>query len=158
MEYMCELSGKTEDEIFADLKGVIFLNPMYGYGNSTEAKYLMADAYLSGNVREKLAWAKKSAQLSPEEYAINVEALQKVQPKDLTASEISVRLGATWLPSEIVQQFVYEFLDTPKYSQWNIKSTFQSTRENGISRANPTTGGMSRRTAPTAQAVSMRIR
>ena len=124
MEYMCELSGKTEDEIFADLKGVIFLNPMYGYGNSTEAKYLMADAYLSGNVREKLAWAKKSAQLSPEEYAINVEALQKVQPKDLTASEISVRLGATWLPSEIVQQFVYEFLDTPKYSQWNIKIHF----------------------------------
>lgn len=124
MEYMCQLSGKTEEEIFADLKGVIFLNPMYGYGNSTEAKYLMADEYLSGNVREKLAWAKKSAQLSPEEYAINVEALQKVQPKDLTASEISVRLGATWLPPEIVQQFVYEFLDTPKYSQWNIKIHF----------------------------------
>ena len=124
MEYMCQLSGKTEEEIFADLKGVIFLNPMYGYGNSTEAKYLMADEYLSGNVREKLAWAKKSAQLSPEEYSINVEALQKVQPKDLTASEISVRLGATWLPTEIVQQFVYEFLDTPKYSQWNIKIHF----------------------------------
>lgn len=124
MEYMCELSGKTEEEISADLKGVIFLNPMYGYGNSTEAKYLMADEYLSGNVREKLAWAKKSAQLSPEEYAINVEALQKVQPKDLTASEISVRLGATWLPPEIVQQFVYEFLGTPKYSQWNIKIHF----------------------------------
>ena len=124
MEYMCQLSGKTEEEIFTDLKGVIFLNPLYGYGNSTEAKYLMADEYLSGNVREKLAWAKKSAQLSPEEYAINVEALQKVQPKDLTASEISVRLGATWLPPEIVQQFVYEFLDTPKYSQWNIKIHF----------------------------------
>lgn len=124
MEYMCQLSGKTEEEIFADLKGVIFLNPLYGYGNSTEAKYLMADEYLSGNVREKLAWAKKSAQLSPEEYSINVEALQKVQPKDLTASEISVRLGATWLPLEIVQQFVYEFLDTPKYSQWNIKIHF----------------------------------
>lgn len=124
MEYMCELSGKTEEEIFADLKGVIFLNPMYGYGNSTEAKYLMADEYLSGNVREKLAWAKKSAQLSPEEYSINVEALQKVQPKDLTASEISVRLGATWLPPEIVEQFVFEFLGTPRYAQWNIKIHF----------------------------------
>ena len=124
MEYMCGLSGKTEEEIFADLKGVIFLNPMYGYGNSTEAKYLMADEYLSGNVREKLAWAKKSAQLSPEEYSINVEALQKVQPKDLTASEISVRLGATWLPPEIVEQFVFEFLGTPRYAQWNIKIHF----------------------------------
>ena len=124
MEYMCQLSGKTEEEIFDDLKGVIFLNPMYGYGNSTEAKYLMADEYLSGNVREKLAWAKKSAQLSPEEYSINVEALQKVQPKDLTASEISVRLGATWLPPEIVEQFVFEFLGTPRYAQWNIKIHF----------------------------------
>ena len=124
MEYMCKLSGKTEEEIFADLKGVIFLNPMYGYGNSTEAKYLMADEYLSGNVREKLVWAKKSAQLSPEEYSINVEALQKVQPKDLTASEISVRLGATWLPPEIVEQFVFEFLGTPRYAQWNIKIHF----------------------------------
>ena len=124
MEYMCQLSGKTEEEIFADLKGVIFLNPMYRYGNSTEAKYLMADEYLSGNVREKLAWAKKSAQLSPEDYSINVEALQKVQPKDLTASEISVRLGATWLPPEIVEQFVFEFLGTPRYAQWNIKIHF----------------------------------
>nr|WP_238721830.1 DEAD/DEAH box helicase family protein [Diplocloster agilis] len=124
MEYMCQLSGKTEAEIYEDLKGVIFLNPMYGYGNSTEAKYLMADEYLSGNVREKLAWAKKSAQLSPEEYSINVEALQKVQPKDLTASEISVRLGATWLPPEIVEQFVFEFLGTPRYAQWNIKIHF----------------------------------
>ena len=124
MEYMCQLSGKTEEEIFADLKGVIFLNPMYGYGNSSEAKYLMADEYLSGNVREKLAWAKKSAQLSPEDYSINVESLQKVQPKDLTASEISVRLGATWLPPEIVEQFVFEFLGTPRYAQWNIKIHF----------------------------------
>lgn len=126
MEYMCQLSGKTEEEIFADLKGVIFLNPMYGYGNSTEAKYLMADEYLSGNVREKLAWAKKSAQLSPEEYSINVEALQKVQPKDLTASEISVRLGATWLPPEIVEQFIFEFLDTPNYAKWYIKLHFSA--------------------------------
>ena len=102
---MCELTGKTEEEIFADLKGVIFLNPMYGYGNSTQAKYLMADEYLSGNVREKLVLARKSAELYPEDYTANVEALERVQPKDLTASEIAVRLGATWLPTEIVEQF-----------------------------------------------------
>ena len=63
MHYMCEQTGKTEEEIIADLKGVIFLKPMYGYGNSTQAKYLMADEYLSGNVREKLALARKSAEL-----------------------------------------------------------------------------------------------
>ena len=124
MEYMCQLSGKSEAEIYEDLKGVIFLNPMYGYGNSTEAKYLMADEYLSGNVREKLAWAKRSAELSPEDYKVHVEALEKVQPKDLTASEISVRLGATWLPPEIVEKFIFEFLGTPRYAQWNIKLHF----------------------------------
>ena len=121
MEYMCSLTGKTEQEIYEELKGVIFLNPMYGYGNSTERKYLMADEYLSGNVREKLAWAKKSAEVYPDDYNINVEALEKVQPKDLTASEIFVQLGTTWLPEEIAQQFMYEFLDTPRYAQWNIK-------------------------------------
>ena len=121
MEYMCSLTGKTEQEIYEELKGVIFLNPMYGYGNSTERKYLMADEYLSGNVREKLAWAKKSAEVYPEDYKINVEALEKVQPKDLTASEIFVQLGTTWLPEEIAQQFMYEFLDTPVYARWNIK-------------------------------------
>lgn len=121
MEYMCSLTGKTEQEIYEELKGVIFLNPMYGYGNSTERKYLMADEYLSGNVREKLSWAKKSAEVYPEDYNINVEALEKVQPKDLTASEIFVQLGTTWLPEEIAQQFMYEFLDTPVYARWNIK-------------------------------------
>lgn len=121
MEYMCSLTGKTEEEIYQELKGIIFLNPMYGYGGSTEQKYLMADEYLSGNVREKLAWAKKSAEVYPEDYKINVEALEKVQPKDLTASEIFVQLGTTWLPEEIAQQFMYEFLDTPRYAQWNIK-------------------------------------
>ena len=121
MEYMCSLTGKTEQEIYGELKGVIFLNPMYGYGGSDEQKYLMADEYLSGNVREKLAWAKKSAEVYPEDYNINVEALEKVQPKDLTASEIFVQLGTTWLPEEIAQQFMYEFLDTPVYARWNIK-------------------------------------
>ena len=121
MEYMSELTGKSEEELFSDLKGVIFLNPLYGYGNVTEQKYLMADEYLSGNVREKLITAQKSAEVYPEDYKINVEALEKVQPKDLTASEISVRLGATWIPPEIFEKFMFEFLDTPRYAQWNIK-------------------------------------
>ena len=124
MEYMQQLSGKSEEELLDDLKGVIFLNPLYGYGNVSEQKYLMADEYLSENVREKLATAKKSAELYPDDYKINVEALEKVQPKDLTASEIAVRLGATWLPPEIIQQFMFEFLDTPRYAQWNIKVHF----------------------------------
>ena len=124
MEYMRELTGKSEEELFADLKGVIFLNPLYGYGNVSEQKYLMADEYLSGNVREKLITAKKSAEVYPDDYKINVEALEKVQPKDLTASEIAVRLGATWLPPEIIQQFMFEFLGTPYYARWNIKVHF----------------------------------
>ena len=121
MAYMCALTGKTEQEIFADLKGVIFLNPLYGYGDNSEPKYLMADEYLSGNVREKLALARKSAELYPEDYTVNVEALEKVQPKDLSASEIFVQLGSTWVPEEIVQQFMFEFLDTPRWAYWNIK-------------------------------------
>ena len=124
MDYMMELSGKSENEIFEDLKGVIFLNPLYEYGNSYEPKYLMADEYLSGNVREKLKIAKNSAELYPEDYKVNVEALQKVQPKDLTASEISVRLGATWLPPDEVQEFIFHLLETPRYAQWNIKVHF----------------------------------
>ena len=124
MDYMMELSGKLENEIFEDLKGVIFLNPLYEYGNSYEPKYLMADEYLSGNVREKLRIAKNSAELYPEDYKVNVEALQKVQPKDLTASEISVRLGATWLPPDDVQEFIFHLLETPRYAQWNIKVHF----------------------------------
>lgn len=124
MDYMMELSGKSENEIFEDLKGVIFLNPLYEYGNSYEPKYLMADEYLSGNVREKLKIAKNSAELYPEDYKVNVEALQKVQPKDLTASEISVRLGAIWLPPDDVQEFIFHLLETPRYAQWNIKVHF----------------------------------
>ena len=124
MDYMMELSGKSENEIFEDLKGVIFLNPLYEYGNSYEPKYLMTDEYLSGNVREKLRIAKNSAELYPEDYKVNVEALQKVQPKDLTASEISVRLGATWLPPDDVQEFILHLLETPRYAQWNIKVHF----------------------------------
>ena len=127
MEYMCSLTGKTEQEIYEELKGVIFLNPMYGYGNSTERKYLMADEYLSGNVRKKLAWAKKCAEVYPEDYNINVEALEKVQPKDLTASEIFVQLGTTWLPEEIAQQFMYEFFGYARLCEMEYQSPLLKT-------------------------------
>ena len=120
MAFMMELTGKTEQEIYADLTGVIFLNPMHGYGNSTEEKYLTADEYLSGNVREKLEWARRSAELYPEDYAANVEALERVQPTDLTASEISVRLGATWLPPDVVEKFIFDLLDTSVYGRGKI--------------------------------------
>lgn len=121
MDFMSELSGLSEEKLYEDLKGVIFLNPLYGFGNNHEAKYLTSDEYLSGNVREKLRVAVQSAQLYPQDYAVNVEALRKVQPEDLKASEISVRLGATWLPVENVQDFVYQLLDTPYYARWKMK-------------------------------------
>ena len=137
MDYMVELTGKTEQEIYADLTGVIFLNPMHGYGSSSEEKYLTADEYLSGNVREKLEWAKRSAEQYPEDYTAHVQALERVQPVDLTASEIAVRLGATWLPTEVIDQFIYELFGTSlrsrrmirsHYSQhtgaWNIENKF----------------------------------
>ena len=124
MDYMEQLTGKSEKEIFDELKGVIFLNPHYEYGNDPSGKYLMADEYLSGNVREKLRVARKSAELYPEDYTVNVQALEKVQPKDLTASEISVRLGATWLPVDVVEKFMYEFFDTPYYIQYKMKIHF----------------------------------
>ena len=121
MDFMSELSGLSEEKLYENLKGVIFLNPLYGFGNNREAKYLTSDEYLSGNVREKLKVAFQSAQLYPQDYAVNVEALRKVQPEDLKASEISVRLGATWLPVEDVQDFVYQLLDTPYYARWKMK-------------------------------------
>ncbi len=124
MDYMEQLTGKSEKEIFDELKGVIFLNPHYEYGNDPSGKYLMADEYLSGNVREKLRVARKSAELYPEDYTVNVQALEKVQPKDLTASEISVRLGATWLPVDVVEKFMHEFFDTPYYSRHKMKVHF----------------------------------
>ena len=120
MPYMSQLTGKTEQELFDDLKGVIFLNPMHTSDEDGRPKYLPADEYLSGNVREKLAIAKRSADLYPDDYGENVRALEAVQPVDLTASEISVRLGATWLPPEIVEQFMFELFSTPRYCQWNI--------------------------------------
>ena len=119
-EYMKSLTGKSEDEIYSDLKGVIFLNPIYS-PNSNEPKYLPADEYLSGNVREKLHTAKENAEIYPELYTVNVKYLEKVQPKDLTASEISVRLGATWIPSEYIQEFVFELLEPSQYTRPLIK-------------------------------------
>ena len=124
MPYMMELTGKSEQELFEDLKGVIFMNPMHTSDYDGRPKYLPADEYLPGNVREKLQWARRSAELYPEDYSENVRALEAVQPVDLTASEISVRLGATWLPPEIAEQFMFDLFDTPRYCQWNIHVHF----------------------------------
>lgn len=123
IEYMSNLCHKPEKEIYDELQGVIFLNPEYNADNPTAQKYLMADEYLSGNVRAKLRFAKAIAKTQPE-YQINVESLEKVQPKDLTASEIDVRLGATWLPVDVVENFMYELLETPYYCKLNIKVNF----------------------------------
>ena len=118
MAYMGQLTGKDEDSLFADLQGVVFLNP--DYGEKDGEKYLPADEYLSGNVRRKLAEVRTKAKTEPQ-YLPNVEALEKVQPVDLTASEISVRLGATWLNPEYIRQFIFETLDTPRRARWDIK-------------------------------------
>jgi len=118
MVYMGQLTGKDEDTLFADLQGVVFLNP--DYGERGGEKYLPADEYLSGNVRRKLAEVRAKAE-TESQYLPNVEALEKVQPVDLTASEISVRLGATWLNPEYIRQFIFETLDTSRRARWDIK-------------------------------------
>ena len=120
MDYMGRLTGKDEEALFSDLKGVIFLNPAYTGENDGREKYLPADEYLSGNVRQKWAVAQGKAEQDPQ-YQINAEALARVQPTDLTASEISVRLGATWLDTEYVRRFIFETLGTPRSAQWNMK-------------------------------------
>lgn len=124
MEYMQELVGKTEEEIYDDLRGVIFLNPLFDENNGAD-KYINADEYLSGNVREKLAVATKLAENNPE-YNINVMALKDVQPEELSASEISVRLGSTWIPPKYVEQFVHELMETPFYAKGIIKVNYIS--------------------------------
>ena len=120
MEYMGKLTGKDEETLFSDLNGVIFLNPAYTGENDGHEKYLPADEYLSGNVRQKWVVAKAKAEQDPQ-YQINAEALAQVQPTDLTASEISVRLGATWLDTEYVRRFIFETLGTPRSAQWGMK-------------------------------------
>ena len=120
MDYMSRLTGKDEEALFSDLKGVIFLNPAYTGENDGHEKYLPADEYLSGNVRQKLAVAQGKAEQDPQ-YQINADALAQVQPTDLTASEISVRLGATWLDTEYVRRFIFETLGTPRSAQWSMK-------------------------------------
>ena len=117
MEYMCSLTGKSAEELEKELSGVIFRVPDV---KGKEPHFVSEDEYLSGNVREKLKTAELAAQ-ADEAYQSNVEALKKVQPKELTASEISVRLGATWIPESDVEDFMFGLLDTPNYAKWNIK-------------------------------------
>ena len=120
MDYMSRLTGKDEETLFSELTGVVFLNPAYTGENDGHEKYLPADEYLSGNVRQKLAVAQGKAEQNPQ-YQINADALAQVQPTDLTASEISVRLGATWLDTEYVRRFIFETLGTPRSAQWGMK-------------------------------------
>ena len=116
---MMGLTHKTEEAVLSDLKGVIFLNPEHDGNEDTAPKYLAADEYLSGNVREKLRIAKAYA-ASDERYAPNVNSLEAMQPVDLSASEISVRLGATWLPPDVVRTFMFEPLQPPFYHRRNM--------------------------------------
>ena len=118
MAYMSQLTGKDEETLFSELKGIVFLNPDYVEG--VNEQYLPADEYLSGNVRRKLADAQTKAAQDPQ-FQVNADALAKVQPVDLTASDISVRLGATWLNPEYIRQFMFETLGTPRSARWNIK-------------------------------------
>ena len=118
MAYMEQLTGKDEDELVSALRGVIFRLPQSG-----EASYVTADDYLSGNVREKLRTAETALTVS-DVYASNVEALRAAQPKDLDASEIEVRLGATWIDKDYVQDFMYELLDTPFYLRRSIEVNY----------------------------------
>ncbi|WP_432765083.1 SNF2-related protein [Hungatella hathewayi] len=155
MAYMSELTGKTGDELAAELQGVIFRVPGQVEKGGTP-HYVTADEYLSGNVRRKLRQAQRAAQQDPS-FAANVEALTAAQPKDLDASEIEVRLGATWIDKAYIQQFMYETFDTPFYMQRNIQVNYtpftaewQITGKSSISQNNVaayTTYGTSRANA-----------
>lgn len=120
MRFMAELTGKTEEELEQELLDVVFRLPE---SNAENPKYVSEDEYLSGNVREKLKVAELAAQADAR-YQVNVNALQKVQPKDLSASEINIRLGATWLPERDIEDFMFQLLNTPNYTQWKIKVHF----------------------------------
>jgi N12 class adenine-specific DNA methylase len=118
LAYMSELSGITKDDLTDELQGVIFLN--VGNAESQDKTYVTADEYLSGDVREKLVSARAAAHIDPS-LEINIKALEAALPEDLTAAEISVRLGATWLPEDVVQQFMHEILDTPFQARGYVK-------------------------------------
>ncbi len=124
MDYMSQLTGKTKDELAGELQGVIFRVPGQLEQDGTP-HYVTADEYLSGNVRRKLRQAQRAAQQDPS-FAVNVEALTAAQPKDLDASEIEVRLGATWIDKEYIQQFMYETFNTPFYLQRSIEVNYSS--------------------------------
>ena len=119
MAYMEQLTGKTSEELSAELQGVIFRVPGQAEPDG-RPHYVTSDEYLSGNVRRKLRQAQRAAEQDPA-FAVNVEALTAAQPKDLDASEIEVRLGATWIDKEYIQQFMYETFDTPFYLQRSIE-------------------------------------
>ena len=123
MPYMMELCNKSEEAIASELEGIIFVNHRWGL-DIGKRKYQSSDEYLSGNVREKLSEVIRLSEANEEHGEIlkpNLEALQQVQPVDLSASEISVRLGATWLPKDVVEEFMYHLFGTPSYQRWNIK-------------------------------------
>ena len=124
MDYMSQLTGKTKEALAGELQGVIFRVPGQLEQDGTP-HYVTADEYLSGNVRRKLRQAQRAAQQDPV-YAVNVEALTAAQPKDLDASEIEVRLGATWIDKEYIQQFMYETFNTPFYLQRSIEVNYSS--------------------------------
>lgn len=113
-EYMTEISNKSKETLIEELHGIIFKVPM------EDEKYVIASEYLSGNIREKLKLAEAMLETHPE-FQINVDSLKQVIPKDLNATEISVKLGSTWIPPEIIEQFIYELLDTPNHATWKIK-------------------------------------
>ncbi len=156
MDFMVQLTGKSEEQIFSDLESAIYLNPLFITGVEA-VKYLPADEYLSGNVRQKLEFVKSLSVNYPDMFNANINALEKVIPKDLTAGEISVRLGATWIPKDVIQSFVYDLMDTPTYtinagfytvsyssltSEWNIsdkskdKYSIKATNTYGTNRIN----------------------
>jgi N12 class adenine-specific DNA methylase len=124
MSYMSRLTGKTKEELAGELQGVIFRVPGQLEQDGTP-HFVTADEYLSGNVRRKLRQAQRAAQQDPS-FAVNVEALTAAQPKDLDASEIEVRLGATWIDKEYIQQFMYETFNTPFYLQRSIEVNYSS--------------------------------
>ena len=124
MEYMMQLTGLSEDKIAEALSGVIFYDPKQDEGSRT-GRYLAADEYLSGNVREKLREAEILSKKDPR-FLVHRNFLEKVQPKELSAGEISVRLGASWLPPDVVSDFMFELLSTPSYMRWKINARYSA--------------------------------